>query len=329
MNVPRQTVIYSTDENFWPHTYVSLHSLLVNNQDVSFDVRILAEAPNEQFFAHIARLQRLHGDVEISWLPVEDHLFADVPILVSYFTKATYYRLLIGRLLPGTVRRVLYLDGDTIVRGSLRDLFTLDIDDWVLAATPEYDPLFPPTRLGLPEGTPYFNAGVLVFNLDNWRDLQIEKRCLEFIQANISNPSRLKFADQDVLNAVLVGKWRSIGPAFNFNKWTADPQRLNDFDPGTQIGEQIPASGPAIVHYVGWIKPWHGGHSYDSDYWYYRMQTPYADRLKLVRCKLVGVVRVVRMVRRRLVGVVRKLPRGNSILRVVQTVMRRQPMGSE
>lgn len=327
MTIPRQAVMYSTDRQYWVHTYVSLYSLLINNQDVSFDVYIVSEAPDDQFFANSARLKDIHSDVEISWAPVNHELLPEAPII--YSGMASYYRLLIGRLLPGTVRRVLYLDADTIVRGSLRDLFMLDIDDCVLAAIPDYVPLrFQPespshaTRLGLPEGTPTFNAGVLCINLDMWRDLQIEELSRAYIEANTLNPSRLAFADQDAMNAVVVGKWRSIGPNFNFNEWTTDPQRLNDFDPGTQFGGQISASGPAITHYAdaGGIKPWHGGcrNAYASDYWHYRQQTPYADRRQLLRSQLVGVMRYTM---RQTILLVRKLPWGNLLLHIARSLL--------
>ncbi|CAN5391933.1 hypothetical protein BH23CHL1_BH23CHL1_25510 [soil metagenome] len=318
--VPRQTVLYAADEYFWQHTYVSLHSLLANNRDIAFDVRILSEAPNERFFANCILLQDMHGDVEISWLPVDDVLLTDAPTSITYITRATYYRLLIGHLLPATVRRVLYLDGDTIIRGSLRDLFTLDIDDWVLAATPEYAPFSHPARLGLPHGTPYFNAGVLHINLDLWRILEIEDRCLEYIQTNASDSSQLEYLDQDALNAVLSGKWRPIGPTFNFTSWTSDPQRLNDFDARTQMGGQIPAGGPAIAHYTGKHKPWQGGspHPYESDYWHYRRQTPYADHLKMMRSKLFNIGWKVRLA---VGGVGRTLPLGKPLVRVARAIV--------
>ena len=41
-------------------------------------------------------------------------------------------RLLMGKILPEWVKRVLYLDGDTIVRGSLDKLWRLDLDNKIL-----------------------------------------------------------------------------------------------------------------------------------------------------------------------------------------------------
>lgn len=329
MTMPRLTVLYATDANFWGHTYVSLYSLLVNNRDIPFDVRILSPAPDKQFFNNVPSLQAAHGDAEITWLPVDDTLFADAPLKFSYITRTTYYRLAIDRLLPETVQRVLYLDGDTIVRGSIRELVTLDIDDYVLAATPEYvspsdQPRFVPhpPRLGWREHTPYFNAGVLYINMHMWRTQNIYEQCLEYFQANANHPSKLDFQDQDILNAVLVDKWKRVGPAYNYEPWSIDSQRLSDPGPRPLIGFDIAQGGPLIAHYTGTIKPWHGGcpHTYEADYWFYRMATPYADRLMLTHSKIMGQWR--KRVRPFAGSTVRKLPFGNQVLRVAKARLR-------
>jgi len=332
VTLPRTTVLYATDANFWGHTYVSLHSLLVNNRDIPFDVRILSSSSDAQFFERVPALQDAHGNVEITWLPVDDTLFASAPLKFSYITRTTYYRLAIDQLLPDSVERVLYLDGDTIVRDSLRKLLTFDIDDYVLAATPEYvspsnlpQPRFVPhpPRMGWPAHTPYFNAGVLYINMNMWRQQNIYEQCLEYYQANADHPSKLDFQDQDILNAVLVGKWKRVGPAFNFAPWAMDPQRFSDPGPRPLIGNDIPQIGPAIVHYTGTIKPWHGGcpHPYEADYWHYRMATPYADHLMLTRSKLMGFWR--KSVRRPMLNVVRRMPYGHEALRVAKTRLTR------
>jgi lipopolysaccharide biosynthesis glycosyltransferase len=327
MTLPRQTVIYAADASFWEHTYVSLYSLLVNNQDVSFDVRILSAEPDKRFFDNLACLRNVHSNAEISWLPVDDCLLADAPLSISYITKATYYRLILARILPEDVQRVLYIDGDTIIRRSLRELFSMDVEDYVLAAAPEYDNISHNQRLGMPEGLPCFNAGVLLINLAKWRSQHIEERCFEFIRNNASDPSKLKYNDQDALNAVLPRQWKSFGPDYNFSPWALHPKRLVDFDVHSQLGGVVAADGPAIAHYAGKVKPWHGGslHPFESDYWHYRMQTPYASRRKLIRSKLAlwnGLAGVRVELRRAAATVLRRLPFGNSVLRVARYMLR-------
>ena len=90
-------------------------------------------------------------------------------------------RLFIGTLLPKTVKRVLYLDCDTVVVQSIGNLWNLDLKGHVAGAVME------PTiyqvvkqEIGLKEQDPYFNSGVLLIDLERWRADGVEKRLLDF-----------------------------------------------------------------------------------------------------------------------------------------------------
>jgi lipopolysaccharide biosynthesis glycosyltransferase len=282
----RKVVVYACAPNYWEHTYVSLYSLLLHNRDIRLDVRVMAVAQNEQFFERAEALRQVHGDIEISWLPVDRNLLARTPS--SYYTDACYFRLLLGRLLPREIHRVLYLDGDTIVRGSLGGLFDADVTDYVVAAVPEHSlrptpwaPYNSPIRIGLPEAAPYLNSGVLMMNLALWRELDIEGKCFEYIRLNDSAPERLAFPDQDTLNKVLVGKWKELDSAFNFSEWTVAPSEFVIY----RNSQNVSTTAPLIAHFAGKRKPWDLGcpHPFADEYWKYRMQTPYADWLLWLR----------------------------------------------
>jgi lipopolysaccharide biosynthesis glycosyltransferase len=284
-NDNRQLVVYACAPNFWVHTYVSLYSLLLHNQEISFDVRILAVERDNHFFRYVELLDRIHLDFEVSWIPVDAEAFAGAPS--AHYTDACYYRLLLGRLLPDDISRVLYLDGDVIVRGSLNGLFSVDLNDNVLAAVPQHsfetNPWVrrnSPVRVGLPEGTPYLNSGVLWINLSLWRELGIEAHCFEYIARNRHDPTKLLYPDQDTLNAVLAGHWVPLDPVFNYSEVTIDPRSfavMND-----------PSMSPLIAHYAGKRKPWDVGcpHPYASEYWDIRMRTPYANRRRYLWSEL-------------------------------------------
>ena len=56
------------------------------------------------------------------------------------------------------------------------------------------------TRLHYPSSDSYFNSGVLLVNLDYWREEGLMSKALDYIS---KNGSKLVFYDQDVLNALL------------------------------------------------------------------------------------------------------------------------------
>lgn len=321
MTTERTCVLYATDTNFWNHTYVSLYSLLVNNRDTGFDIRVLSEATNEEFFRNAELLRQMHGNVTIEWLPVNTDMFRDAPA-TARITMATYYRLLLDQLLPESVDRLLYLDGDTIIRGSLRPLLDLDVSNVALAGIADYIPTFKqpqlqphPTRLGLPDDL-YFNAGVLYINLAKWRELGTGKRAISYVLENLGDPVKLEHRDQDALNVACAGHWLPLGPTFNYANWSLDSQRLADprtaFAPGANVGE----NGPLIVHFTGAVKPWHGGtgNPYAAEYWHYRQQTPYADEQAHRKARLKAIPD---RVRHTIVRTIRRTPGGNSVLRAI------------
>ena len=53
----------------------------------------------------------------------------------------------------------------------------------------------------------YFNSGVLLINLDYWREHNITQQLLDFV---CTNPNKCLLHDQDAINAVLYGKIRRL-----------------------------------------------------------------------------------------------------------------------
>src|ERR1700754_1405959 len=98
------------------------------------------------------------------------------------------------------------MDVDTLVLGDLGELFTLDLGGRVLAAAIEpSDPTLGSPRglehhaeVGLPPDLPYFNAGVLVIDLDRWRADEVGVRAVEHVRRWA--PDRM---DQDALNVAV------------------------------------------------------------------------------------------------------------------------------
>ena len=127
-------------------------------------------------------------------------------------TVATYYRLLIPELLP-TQSKAIYLDADLIVQADLGDLWKLPLGDEHLLAVQDQGVRLTAGPYGLtnyrqlriPTETKYFNAGVLVLNLQKWREDNTATRILTYVR---ENPEHIRFHDQDGLNAILWNQWR-------------------------------------------------------------------------------------------------------------------------
>jgi lipopolysaccharide biosynthesis glycosyltransferase len=184
----------------------------------------------------------------------------------GHVSIATYYRLMSPLILPAKIEKVLYLDSDIIVRHSLSELWEIDLKDWALAAV---DDLWPTTEgflahmeiLGLPPNVRYFNAGVLLINLNYWRQNKVCERATAFVR---ENPGKIDFHDQDALNVILARCWIPLPGIWN----------CQDLATGR------PVPDVAIVHFVGPGKPWHWSwqskeHPFKKDYHQYRRKTPW------------------------------------------------------
>lgn len=91
-------------------------------------------------------------------------------------------RLLLTDFLPQDMHRVLYLDCDTLVDGPLETLEKLELEDsYAMAAVPEL--AMPPAQkknIGLQPEDQYYNSGVLLINLDYWRNNNLKQQFIDY-----------------------------------------------------------------------------------------------------------------------------------------------------
>lgn len=69
----------------------------------------------------------------IYFINVDEKIFKDIIMKIPHITVQTYYRLLIGELLPNEINKCIYLDSDICVCKDLSELFNIDIKDNYLA----------------------------------------------------------------------------------------------------------------------------------------------------------------------------------------------------
>lgn len=176
----------------------------------------------------------------LSWLK-PDHAALDGLLITHRFSLATYYRLLIGDLLPPQISKLIYLDCDLIVEADLNDLWRVDVGEYPLLAVQDSSCPLVSSRLGLANyrelglaaDLKYFNAGVLVVNLRKWREQDVGSRAISYVR---ENEKYIRFVDQDALNGLLAGSWGELDPRWNGK-------------PGSALDHRF------IVHFTG-NKPW-------------------------------------------------------------------------
>lgn len=187
-------------------------------------------------------------DAVLEWHDGDASAFESLP-LTRRMTSATYARLALPELLPD-LRKVIWLDADVVVAADLDRLWHTDLDGHDVLAV--QDPCVPHVssrygvqrwrELGLPARAKYFNAGVMVLNLERWRVDGIATRVRAYLG---DHHDECMFWDQDGLNAVLCGRWGELDLRWN---------ECSGFTPRER--PEARALEPWIVHFTGRLKPW-------------------------------------------------------------------------
>ena len=242
-------ILLAFNSNYYMPALVLLKSLLVNNQwcrEIRIYVLYSDLKPGE--IRRFSQVAEESGIAKAIFLPVETDTFQDAPLHLKWISRETYYRLLAQEMLPESVERVLYLDVDMIVMGSLEEFYHQDFEGKLLVACNRYglggtDPKRL-EQLTLPRDTIYFNAGTLLYDLAGQRQ-QIDPNIL--YEYPVLFYQQLKYGDQDVLNAVFYGLTKF-----------ADWRIYNCFDSNTtrQRQEDRVRRSCKIFHYNGRGKPW-------------------------------------------------------------------------
>jgi len=262
-------IVAACDAGFAQHLAVMLLSLADTNRKHDVSIYVLWHGRSDEE----SKLRRVLETMPFahSMIKVQEDALNDLAGGV-HFTVMTYARLLIGDLLPRELDRVLYLDGDILVRGDIGELWNTNLRDHTVGAVVDL-PRYPYNRrLGLPDAASYFNAGVLLIDLRRWRQLRVGERALSFAR---EHPKRLTWADQCALNLVLHDDWRALDRVWNLQSMDVarlvnGHMRFDSVDPG-RLGSA------RLVHFNGRSKPWHylNDHPFKAEYLRYRGRTPW------------------------------------------------------
>ena len=260
-------ILCATDENYAPYCGIMLTSLFDSNKDCHFVVYVFEDGSvTEENVSKYKRLAKKYGN-KIVLKTIDESMVKGFPINENaHITIPTYYRLLAADLLPEDVHKFIYLDCDVIVVGDIRPLWEVSLDGLALAGAMDSGPSFDNTcnRLGYPVSFGYINAGVLVFNLDYWREKGLTERIYAFINEESYS---LTWMDQDALNGVLYKEKLILPVRYNFsimffNRYYWEKYLLQRQQCYFEECENV-----VIIHYQGNIKPWDFRH-YKGPFYY-------------------------------------------------------------
>lgn len=210
----RLDVLYQFNEKYAPFAGTSIASLFENNKDMEgIDVYILGEELSDDSKDKLCELAKSYE---------RRLIFKDTSNLIENMKKwgipayrgsyAANMRLFLPLILEEAVDRILYLDADTIVNGSLKTLMKTKMENYALAMVMDSLGGNHKKTLGFSETEPYYNSGVILFDLKNWREWECTERIIAHIKQGNTGYSA---PDQDLLNVVCKENIMTLKPEYN------------------------------------------------------------------------------------------------------------------
>ena len=236
----RIAIVLIADQAYTEQLTVTMKSIMYHNKSVDF--YIINQGIMPDWFRKMRRIVRNLGG-ELYNIPFDMGLISDEWRTQNHISPISYAKYFIPRLIDR--ERVLYLDTDVIVNGSLTSFFLTDLKGFPVAAVRDVD------------GS--FNTGVMLIDNLQWKELGVSDKCLELSEGEKSKHWELEHfnGDQTVLNSVFQDNWLELDKRFN-----------------VQVGHDIVAfysnwqehfcmkDSPLIIHYTTYRKPWNSSTSY-------------------------------------------------------------------
>ena len=283
-NVP---VVLATSNMFAPFAASVIQSVIdCASPEYYYDIICIEQELTAENKRKLKSLQR-GSNVSVRIFHIRFADFLQKGEVNAYISSETYFRLFFPYLLT-KYKKILWLDSDTLVRRDVAELFNTELGDLLIGATRDYkatallkgaDPeykIFCQTELGISDPYRYFQAGVLLLNLEMLR------QTISFGEMRTQvQEAQYPFGDQDILNKLCAGRVYWLD-----NRWdvVADVDDyvsnfLRYWDPGkTYMDYQVAKRDPYIIHFAGPTKPWHSPQNTMADFfWTACRKTPFYE----------------------------------------------------
>jgi|WetSurMetagenome_2_1015567.scaffolds.fasta_scaffold31191_2 lipopolysaccharide biosynthesis glycosyltransferase len=252
------------NNNYTMPACVLLTSVQLTNKDLYFHFYILYNDIGDNNKKHLQNCIKTNAELFFCKIDIDFYkiFLTSYKKDFEYISIEAYFRIFLPSVLPNSINKILYLDGDIICCDSLKELWNINIDNYAAGVIPDEDgqkvTIFNKLRLDF-KGF-YFNSGVMLINLEYWRIYNIQNKILKYIETN----KEKCFFDQDALNYILFDQVVYLN--FKYNVMLCHTSK-NVFIENKYYDERIAAlKKPCFIHFITSLKPW-----------FYECYNPYAS----------------------------------------------------
>ena len=265
-------VVFAVDDRYIPFLAVAIESLVNHSsKENNYLIKILHTDVSNVNKKKIEKYKADNISIEFVDLNYYIEKVKDKLYTRDYYTNTTYFRLFLPELYP-QYNKVLYLDSDIVILDDIAKLYNINMGDNLVAAAP--DDIIQSNKVfqdyvekvvGVSDYKHYFNAGILLMNLDQLRKFKFQDKFLYLL-------STIKFSvaqDQDYLNRLCKGKVKLLSIAWNRMPIPNDKIKLEDIK---------------ILHFNFACKPWHFEDVlYKEFFWEYAKKTEFYEEILAIK----------------------------------------------
>ncbi len=265
------SIVYQSSDAYAFLAGVSMCSLYKNNQHIhELNVYVLNVGISP---GNIEKLEKIAANFKRNIIFVDTAAYEKK--LQSYGipawngSYATYMKLFLSELLPEEIDRILYLDCDTIINGSIDSLWEYDLKNSYIAMAIDCMNPKHKKKYGINYSQKYFNAGVILFSLNKWRDNKCIRKVISFLK---DEKMAVSFADQDLLNICFYQAIEELPMKYNcislYGEFSYQNicymYGLEESIFYTQADYKSDVNNPVIIHFpsVFLSKPWFQDYTY-------------------------------------------------------------------
>lgn len=265
-------ILVSANKNYLKSLITVLYSLSLNTNEKTINVYFInVSVSNDEIKNFKKIINNKISKIKLYIIDVNTDILNTFKIK-DHFSVETYSRLLLLKVLPEDIKRILWLDADIIIHNNIDDLYNMNFGEKALIACKSINQNDEENKkaLSFEKNQLYFNAGIILFNIEYLREKYNDDFLMSYA---IENNGKLKWLDQDVLNAVL-GKETKIIEYEKYNFMHFSGTKILDKQKNYLLKDNC------ILHYIGCIKPW----NYKFDCWTYKFWKKYAKKSGAYSC---------------------------------------------
>lgn len=263
-----------SDDNFIMPTCVAITSILLNKStDTAYRFYIIMAECSDASKEKIMLLNDYDQDSQVEIINASLDKYRDIKQL-AHISQACLLKFDICDLIPG-YEKILYLDGDIIVRADLWELYATDLENKYAGAVKEYQ--------CMEEDTGRINAGIMLFNAKRIREENLSKTLYE---TRIALGDRASM-DQQTFNIVTNKEYKYLSIKYNciigrfmgenrVDSYTID--KINTLYQENYSSIENVLKDARVVHFATSNKPWVYTFNPGAKEWFdYYKKSPYRD----------------------------------------------------